>query len=167
MHDYRFCVGDEERAVQIEAHGDGYRVRLGDRVADVLVLRVRAGEVVFVMDGQVKRAAVVRAGDDWLVGLPGQPPLRLGSVEPVRAARRHSGGEDVLTASMPSTVVQVLVAVDDVVEKGQPLVVLEAMKMETRVTAPHAGRVSAVHVAQGEVVDRGQMLVEVAAVEGD
>ena len=47
-----------------------------------------------------------------------------------------------------------------VVQRGQPLIVLEAMKMEIKIAAPHDGRVAKVLVKPGQVVDRGQGLIE-------
>ncbi len=76
-----------------------------------------------------------------------------------RGSRETTGGS--LTAGMPGQVLDVLVRVGDVVEQGQTLVLLEAMKMELRITAPAAGTVTAVHCRAGETVDRGQVLVEV------
>jgi biotin carboxyl carrier protein len=61
---------------------------------------------------------------------------------------------------MPGQVLDVLVRVGDVVEQGQTLVLLEAMKMELRITAPQAGTISGVFCQAGETVDRGQRLVE-------
>jgi pyruvate carboxylase len=61
---------------------------------------------------------------------------------------------------MPGIVLRVLVAPGDPVEPRQPLVVLEAMKMETPLLAPFAATVSAVHVREGDRVAGGQLLVE-------
>ena len=61
---------------------------------------------------------------------------------------------------MPGTVIRVLVATGDTVKPRQPLVVLEAMKMETPLTAPYAATVKAVHVAEGDRVAGGAALVE-------
>jgi biotin carboxyl carrier protein len=61
---------------------------------------------------------------------------------------------------MPGTVIRVLVAAGDTVEARQPLVVLEAMKMETPLVAPYAGTVAEVHVAEGDRVSGGAPLVE-------
>jgi biotin carboxyl carrier protein len=61
---------------------------------------------------------------------------------------------------MPGTVVTVPVSAGDVVSARQPLVVLEAMKMELPVTAPFDGKVASIHVAPGERVAGGQLLVE-------
>ena len=56
---------------------------------------------------------------------------------------------------MPGTVLRVLVAPGDRVEARQPLIVLEAMKMETPLRAPYAGEVAAVHVSEGDTVEAG------------
>ena len=61
---------------------------------------------------------------------------------------------------MPGTVVRVLVAAGDTVEPRQPLVVLEAMKMETPLVSPYDATVRAVHVAEGDRVAGGSLLVE-------
>jgi pyruvate carboxylase len=61
---------------------------------------------------------------------------------------------------MPGTVIKVLVGEGDAVQARQPLVVLEAMKMETPLTSPYDGVVRAVHVAEGDQVAGGAVLVE-------
>ncbi len=67
---------------------------------------------------------------------------------------------DALTAPMPGTIIRVLVGPGDRVEPRATLVVIEAMKMEMPLAAPHAATVRAVHVSEGDVVARGMMLVE-------
>ena len=62
---------------------------------------------------------------------------------------------------MPGSVVRVLVSDGDVVEAGQPVVVLEAMKMEHTLTAPSAGTVTSVAVTVGAQVETGSLLVVV------
>ncbi|MBK8047020.1 MAG: acetyl-CoA carboxylase biotin carboxyl carrier protein subunit [Anaerolineales bacterium] len=61
---------------------------------------------------------------------------------------------------MPGRVLDVLVAAGDRVKKGDTLVLLEAMKMELRITAPHDGSVTRALVQPGQVVERNQILVE-------
>ncbi len=75
----------------------------------------------------------------------------------------RAGGHEMLEAAMPGLVRRVLVREGDSVERGQALVMLEAMKMEIRVSAPHAGKVVKVLVSPGETVDRGRRLIELAA----
>ena len=64
-------------------------------------------------------------------------------------------------APMPGRVISVLVAVGDVVAAGQPLLIMEAMKMEHQITAPHAGTVSEVFVQPGQQLDGSQPLLNV------
>jgi biotin carboxyl carrier protein len=61
---------------------------------------------------------------------------------------------------MPGVVVRVLAGEGDQVESRQPLVVLEAMKMETPIVSPYAAVVKRVHVAEGDRVSGGMLLVE-------
>jgi pyruvate carboxylase len=61
---------------------------------------------------------------------------------------------------MPGVVIRVLASEGDRVEPRQPLVVLEAMKMETPLVSPYEAVVRRVHVAEGERVDGGALLIE-------
>jgi oxaloacetate decarboxylase alpha subunit len=79
-----------------------------------------------------------------------------GSAAPVSAST--SGGESV-KAALAGNVFKVLVQPGDQVSVGQTIMVVEAMKMETDVSAPREGTVSAVHVSAGDVVAVGDALV--------
>lgn len=87
-----------------------------------------------------------------------------------RAIRDMSGqaaaarGPAPLVAPMPGLVVRLQVAVGDVVQAGQPLVVMEAMKMENELRAPSAGTVASVKAVVGQAVEKGTVLVELAPV---
>ena len=70
-------------------------------------------------------------------------------------------GEQRIVAPMPGRVVRVLVAAGDAVEARQPIVVVEAMKMENELRSPKAGRVKDVSVAAGASVEAGRVLVVV------
>ena len=65
-----------------------------------------------------------------------------------------------MTAPMPGTVIELLVSEGDRVRPRQPLVVLEAMKMETPLVSPYEAVVRSVHVSEGDRVAGGQVLVE-------
>nr|UTI93874.1 acetyl/propionyl CoA carboxylase subunit alpha [Streptomyces violaceus] len=98
-----------------------------------------------------------RAGD-WL-GRDGDA-WQVRDHDPVAASldRAAHAGADSLTAPMPGTVTVVKVAVGDEVTAGQSLVVVEAMKMEHVISAPHAGTVAELDVTPGSTVAMDQVL---------
>jgi biotin carboxyl carrier protein len=63
---------------------------------------------------------------------------------------------------MPGRIVGVSVSIGDSVTKGQPILILESMKMENTITSPIDGTVSAIHVAASSSVQHGQTLAEIA-----
>jgi biotin carboxyl carrier protein len=68
--------------------------------------------------------------------------------------------ETAMMAPMPGLVVNVRAKVGDTVKKNQPVVVMEAMKMENVLKAPVDGKIKAVHVSSGQSVEKGEKLVE-------
>jgi|CXWL01.1.fsa_nt_gi acetyl/propionyl-CoA carboxylase alpha subunit len=82
-------------------------------------------------------------------------------VRPRFTAPDDSGRAGSLVAPMPGSVVRVLVNVGDIVEPGQAIVTIEAMKMEHQIVAPAAGRVAEICVQAGQQLDTGQALVRV------
>jgi acetyl/propionyl-CoA carboxylase alpha subunit len=98
----------------------------------------------------------------WRLNLPAPPPAAMPDPDAASHDHRHTGEQSSLTAPMPGTVIRVVVAEGDRVEARQPLVVLEAMKMETPVVAPYEAVVRAIHVAEGDRVAGGAVLVELA-----
>jgi biotin carboxyl carrier protein len=79
----------------------------------------------------------------------------------VTAGRGASHGRRDLKAPMPGLVVKVLVESGAIIEAGQPLVVLQAMKMENELSLPRGGTVSTVTVAPGQTVEAGQVLATI------
>lgn len=71
-------------------------------------------------------------------------------------------GADAMPAPMPGTILKVLVAVGDSVTENQPLMILEAMKMENEIVASSSGTVSAIHVNEGQTVNAGDGLITLA-----
>ena len=82
-----------------------------------------------------------------------------------RGTRQHSSGRHELRAPMPGLLRAVHVKEGDVVERDQPLITLEAMKMENELRAPARGRVVKLMAAAGAKVDGGAVLVVLAEVE--
>ena len=105
-------------------------------------------------------ASVVRDGNVLHVFSPAAR-ARLSRVDPLAHADDEAGHPGHLAAPMSGTVVAVMVKPGDSVEKGAPLVVLEAMKMEHTIAAPTAGVVVAVNYGVGDRVAEGADLVDV------
>lgn len=73
-----------------------------------------------------------------------------------------SAGADAMPSPMPGTILKVLVNVGDVVHENQPLLILEAMKMENEIVASTAGTVTGIHVTAGQVVNPGEGLITIS-----
>src|SRR5207248_2907564 len=99
--------------------------------------------------------------DPWRLNLP-PPPTRPAPDVDALAGAHGSGGHEQseVVAPMPGTVIRVLVEPGAKVAVRQPLVVLEAMKMETPLVSPYEATVRAVHVGEGDRVAGGAVLVE-------
>lgn len=104
--------------------------------------------------------------DGFRVGMVGSGQSAVGSgqrrTRAMRASASRGAGHDSLEAAMPAQVRAVLVKEGDSVDMGQTLALLEAMKMEIRVSAPHAGKVAKVLIVEGQVVERGQQLFDLS-----
>jgi acetyl-CoA/propionyl-CoA carboxylase biotin carboxyl carrier protein len=127
---------------------------------------LRAGETTtaFLTEHPPLSAPPLRLPDrPWRGGfrlnLPAPPPAPPPDAD---ASVDHGGAHEQssLTAPMPGTVIRVLAAAGDRVQPRQPLVVLEAMKMETPVVSPYEAVVRAVRVSEGDRVAGGDVLVE-------
>ncbi len=108
----------------------------------------------------------MRAGDTVHLDFAGRStPFRVAPPPDVdraaSAAAAHAGGRTELVAPMPGQVLKIHVAVGSAVNTDDPIVTLEAMKMEHAVESPRAGRLIELAVAEGDQVIRGQTLAVV------
>jgi 3-methylcrotonyl-CoA carboxylase alpha subunit len=147
--------------VQLEPLGEGrYRVTIGERSYEIAADALAEGGWRLNIQGETLTAYAAAQGSARFVALGGET-YTLGLPE-TRSRQRSSASAGDLSAQMPGQVVAVLVAPGDSVHSGQTLLILEAMKMELRVTAPRDGLVQQVFVAAGDLVERGQHLLDLA-----
>lgn len=154
--------GDRVREVELaREEGGAWRVRVEGSELSVRVEPAGRGRMRLVMDATSVLAEITAAGERRFVQLVSPAGATDFVLDRATQRRKRSGGAGGgLEAPMPGVVTRVLVAVGDAVAAGQPLLALEAMKMEHVVRAPHAGTVRAIAARQGEMVQNGVALVE-------
>jgi biotin carboxyl carrier protein len=96
----------------------------------------------------------------WRLNLPPPPPQAPPDADSTGTEDRSGGEQSALTAPMPGTILRVLVAEGERVAARQPLLLLEAMKMETPLVSPYEAVVRSIRVAEGDRVAGGALLVE-------
>lgn len=65
-----------------------------------------------------------------------------------------------LKAPMPGIILDITVKKGEIIKKGDPMVILEAMKMENTLNAPTDGKIKSIHFSKGESVEKGALLIE-------
>ncbi|BEP58041.1 acetyl-CoA carboxylase biotin carboxylase subunit [Variovorax sp. V118] len=161
----RFALDGAVHTARVTPRGAAhFEVVLDDTAPATLALLALPdnGPVRFACNGVAAQAWVVRRGERTDLHFDGRAH-RLDDLTHVAVPRADAGGGDgLLRASMNGRVVALLAAEGDTVSAGQPLVTLEAMKMEHVHCAPRAGRVAALHVAVGTQVAARHIVAEIA-----
>lgn len=166
---YTVLFEDQEHQVEIQSVEGEYEVTLNGATHRFSPLLAKGSLYSFLIDGkEVLEADVVFRQDNCELNLQ-NVPYHLEVFDPRRRVVSQSdaaaGGHGLISAPMPGKIVDVKVAVGDPVEKGQALVVIEAMKMQNELAAAIDGVVQEVNVKVGEAVESGQKLVLVAKPE--
>ena len=113
------------------------------------------------LDGVRRSLRVLEHDAELAVFLDGES-WHFAAVDPLLPPADADAGAGRLTAPMPGRVIQLLVAPGEAVRRGQPMMVIEAMKMEHTIAAPRDGVVAAVHYAAGDPVEEGAELIALA-----
>ncbi|MGD9941882.1 MAG: biotin carboxylase N-terminal domain-containing protein [Burkholderiaceae bacterium] len=155
--------GDTPCPVDVEYRHDGWLVRDGDEALPLTAvtgsaatrrLRGRLGERGFEVGAIIEGEQVHLFTDEG--------PQTFGHASLLEHAGDDEHGDGRVTAPMPGKVIALLVERGARVSKGQPLLVMEAMKMEHTLHAPADGAVSEIRYAVGEQVDEGAQLIDFA-----
>ncbi len=158
---YRFQSRGQLYEIGVERLGDIYRITSDGDSLDVELIGEEPGQVTFrIGERQVRLYWATDGINKWIslegctyrLERPSHRTSRLG---------READGSEVIRAPMPAQVRGIQVAVGETVEKGQTLLLLEAMKMEIRIRAPAAGKIKHILVSTGQPVDKDQVLVEI------
>ncbi|WP_350335307.1 acetyl/propionyl/methylcrotonyl-CoA carboxylase subunit alpha [Coralliovum pocilloporae] len=137
---FTVTVADEEIGVSVrDTDGDRYRLDLGGRIVTATIIP---------SDGRV---SVLHQGRMYVFELP----------DLLADADDAAGGDTTLTAPLPGVITKLFVADGDIIDVGQPVLVMEAMKMEHTLTASVAGRVDLLFDGVGAQVEDGSLLARV------
>ncbi len=152
--------GDRELKAEVYETGPGrFLVRAGDSSVEVgltrtnenlFTLEVDGRKVRTLIHGEPGRREVLIDGTSYEIGIGGEGAL----------------GAEFVVSPAPAAVLKILKGVGDTVKEGEPVLVTEAMKMETTLTAAMDGKIEAVFVKPGQQVDKGKALVKIQAEGG-
>lgn len=163
---YTVLFEDQEHQVEIKSVEGQYQVTLDGTTHSFSPLLAKGSLYSFLIDGkEVMEADVSFRQDNCELNLR-NVPYHLEVFDPRRRVVSQSdaagGGHGLISAPMPGKIVDIKIAAGDAVEKGQALVVIEAMKMQNELAAAIDGVVQEIHVKVGDAVESGQKLVMVA-----
>ena len=162
---YYVRIGDEE----IEVVHDGGEVIVEGATLEAHIAEVEGTPVRMLTVGDEVHRIVVRRGTTrgryilWVDGFRHEVEAldeRMRAIRELAGATAGPAGPAPLLAPMPGMVVRVQVQAGDVVQPGQGLVVMEAMKMENELRATTAATVKAVIAQPGTAVEKGALLIE-------
>jgi 3-methylcrotonyl-CoA carboxylase alpha subunit len=166
----RLRARDGVLEVTVHAEGDAVRATVDGRPLEARRLPAPAPpyatagavvhEIALAIDGRTHHAVVATSRERVLVSLDGRTYV-FAAGDDGAVSGGAGGGTGKITAPMPGKVIAILVAPGDHVEHGQGVLVIEAMKMETTLTADVDGEVTRIAAAVGETVDGGALLVEI------
>jgi 3-methylcrotonyl-CoA carboxylase alpha subunit len=159
-----FRDGAQERTVTARAGAGNWLLQLGDELIVADGERLPDGRLGVVLNGVHRSVAVLDHGLETAVFLDGEN-WRLVEIDPLASRADEDPTAGRLSAPMPGRVTQLMVEAGSTVRRGEPLMIIEAMKMEHTVSAPADGIVEAVRFAVGDLVEEGAELIALAAPE--
>jgi acetyl/propionyl-CoA carboxylase alpha subunit len=161
--DFEFEIEGRSYKGSVKLKDGIYRIDLGERVIHVDLIPISEYLFSLIIDGRSHRVFLVEGQDGIHVWIDGEG-YRI--QEPRRDIKRKATSygtpreKKALTTVMPGRVVKVMVSDGDEVEAGDPLVIVEAMKMENQIQAPHRGKIRRVFVSAGDQINFGDTILE-------
>lgn len=162
---YDVSIGDKNYRVELARSGSGWRCRLNGREFNLDAVPMAKGSISVLINGQSYYAtqeftdgeSTIVVGRERFSVVVRDPRSLRGR----RASASSTAGTRRITAPMPGKVVRVLAPAGTEIDIGQPVLVIEAMKMQNELKAPKKGRVSKINVSEGTAVEAGQILAEI------
>jgi acetyl/propionyl-CoA carboxylase alpha subunit len=159
MH-HAFSFNGDDHLLTLSRTTTAYCLHLGDEVYAIDLRNHQDDTATLVIGEQSLEVVIATQGDEVFVHLDGEVyQLRYRHPLERLAASQAGNSEDAIRAPMPGSLVVVAVQAGDAVVRGQLLLVMESMKMETTINAPRDGVVHAITYEKGQTFDRDAMLI--------
>jgi acetyl/propionyl-CoA carboxylase alpha subunit len=163
---HAFTLSDTDHALALSRSATASRLHVDGQLLDIDLTDGADGTTWLTLQGQRIPVIIASRGDEVFVHLDGEAyALRYRHPLDRLAAQAGGAAEDRMTAPMPGSIVSVAVNAGDAVTKGQALLVMESMKMETTLTAPRDGVVAEIAYAPGQTFERDALLLSLEPLE--
>ena len=163
MVEYKLRYYEETVALDVKLEDEGeFKATIGDNHYETAFQRISDNCLHLIVNGRQTMAFVADTSAGKTVSINGRTWLL--EDESARRARPKGGpksGPKAVTPPMPAVVTKILVVAGETVEKGQGLLVVSAMKMDTTLSAPFDGVVTQINCAEGDKVTPKQVLVDI------
>ncbi len=156
---------DQEYVVILHYRPDGYLVELPGSTFTARGELTTDGELLATIDGHRCRARVIQQGLELTLIVSGET-RSLHLADPLYGLLDQQAAAGSLSAPMPGKIIAIHIASGARVNVGDPLLTLEAMKMEHTINAPKSGEVSEIYFQVGEMVEEGAQLIAIASEGG-
>ena len=166
---YHLDVNGTHRDPEVTSQSDsGAEVILGEQQYRLEFRRISGRKISLSVNGRQATAWVEKTGRGKTIVIEGRR-YEIADRDAQAGTRSAASGagqaSDTITPPMPAIVIQVPVSEGETVEKGDTVVVVSAMKMETSLKAPYAGMVTRIGVAEGDKVMPGEILADIEKTE--
>jgi biotin carboxyl carrier protein len=156
-------ISGRTRTVELQRDASGWRATIDGQSSSADVVEIAPNTLSVLLAGQSHEVCVTPSPDGKLKLQTGAQEFSAEVLDPrTWSGRRHGGveaeGRQQIVAPMPGKVVRLLVKAGDVVEAGQGVLVVEAMKMQNEIRSPKSGTVERVLANEGQAVNAGEVL---------
>ncbi|MFC2150340.1 acetyl-CoA carboxylase biotin carboxyl carrier protein subunit [Calditrichota bacterium] len=157
---------DKIVTIDVNSNGDQVTAKINDTSIDCMIANRRAGSYLINLNGKTLKAYAIREKDQIFVQIAGKS-FFLNDVTKDDGASFDTGGMGELKVKtpMPGSVIKVLVREGETVKRNQPLIIVEAMKMENEVKSGLDATVLKILVEAGQQVGGNSVLIELAPLE--
>jgi geranyl-CoA carboxylase alpha subunit len=163
---YTLTSGEKKWELSLAQDDEHYEISLGDDTASIEVVALTDDKLTFVSQG-VRRSLEYQMDENHVFMRMGGAYYQFDDNTHAAIGTADAAGSGLIKASMDGAIIDVLVEAGQTVEKGQTLVILEAMKMEHPLKSDVNGVVAAINTSKGDQVKLRQLLVEVTADESE